>query len=130
GRTLMEGKVEYLLHPEQITTDDPDILRPIGPSPTTKGDKEQLAAPARPVLPGILLGDELYARTLRVYMGSDVDVACPMCGVGPTGPVPKMRPFRVAGHFYTGMYEFDSKLAYAALPDVQKFMGTPGEITG
>jgi lipoprotein-releasing system permease protein len=67
---------------------------------------------------------------LRVYMGSDVDVACPMCGVGPTGPIPKMRPFRVAGHFYTGMYEFDSKLAYAALADVQRFLGMQGEVTG
>ncbi|HXI59435.1 MAG TPA: FtsX-like permease family protein [Polyangia bacterium] len=130
GRTLMEGKVDYLLHPEQIVTDDPDVLRPVGPVGPGKGEKEELAAPARPVLPGILLGDELYARTLRVYMGSDVDVACPMCGVGPTGPIPKMRPFRVAGHFYTGMYEFDSKLAYAALADVQRFLGMQGEVTG
>ena len=127
GRTLMEGKVEYLQHPDEIPVDDPDFLRP---SMGDGKDKESPRGTGRPVLPGILLGDELYARTLRVYMGSDVDVACPMCGVGPTGPVPKMRPFRVAGHFYTGMYEFDSKLAYAALPDVQKFMGTPGEITG
>lgn len=127
GRTLIEGKVEYLEHPDQIATDDPDRL---GPSAGEGKDKESPTATGRPVLPGILLGDELYARTLRVYMGSDVDVACPMCGVGPTGPVPKMRPFRVAGHFYTGMYEFDSKLAYAALADVQRFLGTPGEITG
>ena len=131
GRTLMEGKVEYLQHPEEIPADDPDLFRPDGADGKDAGkDKEAPRATGRPVLPGILLGDELYARTLRVYMGSDVDVACPMCGVGPTGPVPKMRPFRVAGHFYTGMYEFDSKLAYAALADVQKFMGTPGEITG
>jgi lipoprotein-releasing system permease protein len=41
-----------------------------------------------------------------------------------------MRPFRVAGHFYTGMYEFDSKLAYAALADVQRFLGMQGEVTG
>ena len=54
-------------------------------------------------------------HTLRVFVGSDVDVACPMCGVGPTGPMPKLKPFRVAGHFYTGMYEFDSKLAYVSL---------------
>ena len=64
------------------------------------------------MLPGILLGEELYQRILRVFMGSEVDVACPMCGVGPVGPMPKLKPFRVAGHFYTGMYEFDSKLAY------------------
>jgi lipoprotein-releasing system permease protein len=138
GRTLVEGKVEYLLHPEQIATDDPDLLRPMdepdkdgqGGSEAGKGNKEKLAPAPRPVLPGILLGDELYARTLRVYMGSDVDVACPMCGVGPSGPIPKMRSFRVAGHFYTGMYEFDSKLAYAPLADVQRFLDMQGEVTG
>jgi lipoprotein-releasing system permease protein len=86
--------------------------------------------PPRPIVPGILLGDELYQHTLRVFVGSDVDIACPMCGVGPMGPMPKLKPFRVAGHFYTGMYEFDSKLAYVALGDAQKFLGTPGEVTG
>jgi lipoprotein-releasing system permease protein len=65
-----------------------------------------------------------------VYLGSDVDIACPMCGVGPTGPMPKLKPFRVAGHFYTGMYEFDSKLAYVALADAQRFLGMQGEVTG
>jgi len=65
-----------------------------------------------------------------VFVGSDVDIVCPVCGVGPAGPMPKLKPYRVAGHFYSGMYEFDSKLAYANLPDVQKFVGTPGEVTG
>ena len=32
------------------------------------------------VVPGILLGEELYERMLRVFLGSEVDVACPMCG--------------------------------------------------
>jgi lipoprotein-releasing system permease protein len=44
--------------------------------------------------------------------------------------MPKMKPFRVAGHFYTGMYEFDSKLAYVSLADAQKFLGMQGEVTG
>jgi lipoprotein-releasing system permease protein len=96
-------------------------------------EAEERAAHERRVrtpLPGILLGDELYARTLRVFVGSDVDVACPLCGVGPTGPTPKLKPFRVAGHFYTGMYEFDSKLAYVSLQDAQKFLGMGREVTG
>jgi lipoprotein-releasing system permease protein len=44
--------------------------------------------------------------------------------------MPKLKPFRVAGHFYTGMYEFDSKLAYVSLAEAQKFLGMPGEVTG
>jgi lipoprotein-releasing system permease protein len=106
-RTMQEGKLSWLSHPDQIPAD-----------------------PDRPQFPGILLGEELYQRILRVFVGSDVDIVCPICGVGPAGPMPKLKPFRVAGHFYSGMYEFDSKLAYADLPDVQKFVGAPGEVTG
>jgi lipoprotein-releasing system permease protein len=117
ARTLKEGKVDYLQRPADIPADEMEPSR-------DDADGE------RPVLPGVLLGEELFARTLRVYMGSDVDIACPMCGIGPSGPMPKLKPFRVAGHFYTGMYEFDSKLAYVALAEAQKFLGMPGEITG
>jgi lipoprotein-releasing system permease protein len=113
-RTLKEGKVSFLEHPEKIPN---EIFLPGG----SEGVR---------VLPGILLGEELFQHILRVFVGSEVDVACPMCGVGPTGPMPKLKPFRVAGHFYTGMYEFDSKLAYVALQDAQKFLGMQGEVTG
>jgi lipoprotein-releasing system permease protein len=179
-KTMQEGKISYLAHPEQIPTDDGELLRdstggdsasPLFPPPppdktsdktkattkdsvktTTSASKDAwkdsttnatrsaskaasktggaAPLPPRPAVPGILLGDELYQHTLRVFVGSDVDIACPMCGIGPLGPMPKLKPFRVAGHFYTGMYEFDSKLAYVALADAQKFLGTPGEVTG
>jgi len=133
GRTLVEGKVEYLEHPAEIPREEAEILRPI---PEEGGEVhgemhgEREARQGEGTLPGILLGEELYAHTLRVFLGSDVDVACPLCGVGPAGPMPKMKPFRVAGHFYTGMYEFDSKLAYVSLADAQKFLGMQGEVTG
>jgi lipoprotein-releasing system permease protein len=137
GRTLVEGKVQYLEHPAEIPREEAEILRPIPREGgevegeqhgDTHGERE--ARPGEGAPPGILLGEELYAHTLRVFLGSDVDVACPLCGVGPAGPMPKMKPFRVAGHFYTGMYEFDSKLAYVALADAQKFLGMQGEVTG
>jgi lipoprotein-releasing system permease protein len=134
ARTMKEGQVGWLEHPRDIPTEEADLMRaipsdaaePDGTEPVPKPDRN---AP-RAVVPGILLGEELFAHTLRVYLGSDVDIACPMCGVGPTGPMPKLKPFRVAGHFYTGMYEFDSKLAYVSLAEAQKFLGMPGEITG
>jgi lipoprotein-releasing system permease protein len=143
-RTLAEGKVAYLEHPEQIPREDAEIFHM---APGKDGDADaggEVEKPPRAhghagegeereaqrVVPGILLGEELYARTLRVFLGSDVDVACPLCGVGPAGPMPKLKPFRVAGHFYTGMYEFDSKLAYVSLADAQKFLAMQGEVTG
>src|SRR5262249_23919288 len=130
-----------LAHPEAIPTEEADLLRPIpAPEGDTEGARGMLGLPERPgpgaepapkkVLPGVLLGEELFAHTLRGYMGSDVDIACPMCGIGPIGPMPKLKSFRVAGHFYTGMYVFDSKLAYVSLAEAQKLLGVQGEVTG
>jgi lipoprotein-releasing system permease protein len=159
GSKMTEGKVEYLVTPDKIPPEDIELIpgsaswgldadpgeatagaskratggseaAPRKPAATAKAGAGEKGRAAAPVPPGILLGDELYARTLHVFVGSDVDVACPMCGVGPTGPMPRMRSFRVAGHFYTGMYEFDSKLAYISLPEAQKFLGMQGEVTG
>jgi lipoprotein-releasing system permease protein len=115
GSKMKEGKLDYLEHPADI----PNDIIPSREQPEGKR-----------VLPGILLGEELFQHVLRVFVGSEVDVACPMCGVGPVGPMPKLKPFRVAGHFYTGMYEFDSKLAYVSLRDAQKFLSMEGEVTG
>jgi lipoprotein-releasing system permease protein len=125
-RTLKEGNVGYLEHPEQIPNDLPIVL----PDLEKEKEKAQEKGEGPRLLPGILLGEELYQHILRVFVGSEVDVACPMCGVGPLGPMPKLKPFRVAGHFYTGMYEFDSKLAYVSLRDAQKFLGMEGEVSG
>jgi len=103
ARTLREGKVSALAAPR--------------------------AGEAR-ARPGIILGEELYARSLRVFVGSEVDVVCPLCKTGPTGPIPGLRTFRVVGHFYSGMYEYDSKLAYVSLEEAQRFLGAPGEVSG
>jgi lipoprotein-releasing system permease protein len=129
-RTMQEGKIAYLEHPELIPAEEGESLPPPEPSEKAAPPRPRAAAPPAPTLPAILLGDELYQHTLRVFVGSDVDIACPLCGIGPMGPMPKLKSFRVAGHFYTGMYEFDSKLAYVSLSEAQKFLHLPGEVTG
>lgn len=136
ARSLREGKLEHLDNPQQIKMS----ARTRGGGMLGALDDEEKGGPggeaeaAPPVTeglpPGIILGEELYARTLRVFVGSDVDVLCPLCGMGPSGPVPRMWPFRVAGHFYSGMYQFDSKLAYVSLTAAQRFLDMPDEVTG
>jgi lipoprotein-releasing system permease protein len=134
GRTLREGKIDDLAHPERVRStvpppDDPDEeVNGDAPPPDVKPTRRPPAAPD--VRPTIILGEELYGRNLRVFLGSEVMVVCPMCGLGPTGARPDSRYFRVAGHFYSGMYEFDSKLAYVALETAQKFLGMEDEVTG
>jgi lipoprotein-releasing system permease protein len=85
--------------------------------------------PPRPVYPGIIIGAEL-AKNLRLYVGDDVNVVAPLGGMSPAGPIPKSKPFRVAGIFYSGMYEYDTKFVYVTIPAAQRFLGLDGEVTG
>jgi len=78
------------------------------------------------VLPGIIVGREL-AASLKVVVGDRVNVVSPLGGeLGPQGPMPKSRPFRVAGIFYSGMFEYDSKFVYIHLREAESFFGIKG----
>jgi lipoprotein-releasing system permease protein len=80
------------------------------------------------VLPGILLGRELAAQ-LRVGVGDRVSVVSPLGGeLGPQGPMPKSRAFRVGGIFHSGMYEYDSKFVYILLSEAQAFFDVKGAL--
>lgn len=80
--------------------------------------------------PGVIIGREL-ARLLRVYVGDTVKLVSPISdAIGPTGPLPKLRRFRVAGIFYTGMHDYDRALAYLDLREAQRFFGRRGKATG
>ena len=62
-----------------------------------------------------------------VVVGDRVNVVSPLGGeLGPPGPMPKSRAFRVAGIFYSGMYEYDSKFVYILLEEAQKFFEREG----
>ncbi len=79
-----------------------------------------------PLLPGIVIGRELAAN-LKVVTGDRINVVSPVGGeLGPQGPMPKSRPFRVAGIFYSGMFEYDSKFVYVHLREAQSFFGVKG----
>jgi len=74
-------------------------------------------------LPGIILGEEL-ADLLWVGVGDRIHLINPVGGgIGPLGmPTPDVRPFRVAGIFYSGMYEYDTKWTYVTIDDAQTFL--------
>lgn len=73
--------------------------------------------------PGIILGQEL-ARHLTVTMGDTINIVSPMGRLGPLGMIPKFKRFAVVGIFDSGMYEYDSKLAYISIPEAQDFFST------
>ncbi|HSD22430.1 MAG TPA: ABC transporter permease [Anaeromyxobacter sp.] len=116
--SIEEGKLAWLEEPAQI------------PLPGRGDHAEEARPPVRAgkVLPGIVVGREL-ARQLRVFVGDQVNVVSPFGDLGPAGPQPKSRPFRVAAIFRSGMFEYDSKFAYVELAEGQRFFGTGDAIT-
>ncbi len=82
--------------------------------------------------PGIILGKELSMR-LGTFMGDSVNVVSPVgptSAIGAVAMVPKIRTFTVVGVFESGMYEYDSSLAYIALGDAQKFFNMGNTVSG
>ncbi len=72
-------------------------------------------------VPGIILGKQL-ATNLRVGLGSKVRLISPSGPLTPMGIIPKIKTCRVVGIFESGMYEYDSSLAYMSIPAVQEFL--------
>lgn len=78
---------------------------------------------------GIVIGKEL-AGMLGVFLGDPVNVVSPLGRITPLGMVPKMTRFKVVGIFDAGLYEYDTGLAYIALPEAQKFFDLGNRVTG
>jgi lipoprotein-releasing system permease protein len=146
SRELIRGRLAYLGHPERLLTVSGEERRPVtsresddaqGPAPGPTPVQPQLppgiaplppaVGPAADVLPGVIVGREL-ASNLRLSVGDEVRVVSPFGGmVTPAGTLPKTRLFRVAGIFYSGMYEYDTKYAYVTIPVAQNFFNFQGD---
>jgi lipoprotein-releasing system permease protein len=133
--------------------DDDDDLEEIGdnddgaPAPerpirlTREGDTRVLTVPMRDSggsqrtksLPGVLVGRELEKQT-HMYRGQEVRVVSPLsdpANPDATGtPIPFNRDYRVAGIFYTGMYEYDLKQVYVTLDSFQEFLDRGDAVDG
>jgi lipoprotein-releasing system permease protein len=145
AKQIEVGSLEYLDQPEKLRDvqpqfpkedDEEDIKPPKDALKLEPGAEQHLLKPPpkeapeqRRVIPGVIIGREL-AKNLRLYLGDDVNIVSPMGGIGPSGPIPKSKPFRVAGIFFSGMFEYDSKKIYMSIPAAQKFLSMDGEITG
>jgi lipoprotein-releasing system permease protein len=79
--------------------------------------------------PGIILGKELSMR-LGVFTGDTLNVVSPVGPVTGASMTPKIRQFVVVGIFQSGMYEYDSSLAYIELGEAQKFFNMGASVTG
>jgi len=114
AKNLSTGQLADLSRPvkvKQSPIDDPT-------SPAVETEK-----------PGIILGKELALR-LGVFVGDTVNVVSPVGPISAIGMVPKIRTFALAALFESGMYEYDSSLAYIDLAEAQKFFNMGQTVTG
>ncbi len=77
--------------------------------------------------PSVLLGSELMQR-LDVEPGQELTLFSPVFRMTPAGMMPRMSKVKVAGHFRTGYYEYDSGLIYISLDDAQRLFDSQGSV--
>jgi lipoprotein-releasing system permease protein len=93
-----------------------------------EGNLQKLEDPTAKT-PGVVVGKEL-AKNLGLFVGDTIDVISPMGNITPFGMMPKLRHFKLVGIFNTGMFEYDSTLAYVSLDEAQQFLGMGDVVTG
>ncbi len=117
GKNITAGRLEEL-------EPDSGVAPPAAPRPG--------APPAPASQPGMALGKELALR-LGVTVGDSVNVVSPVGSGASLSSVlmtPKIRTFKVVAIFQSGMYEYDSSLAYLSLAEAQKFFNMNAASTG
>lgn len=77
----------------------------------------------------IIIGKEL-AEHLHVSLGHKINVVSPAGKMTPIGMTPRIKRFRVSGIFDSGMYEYDSSLAFISIKAGQKFFRMGENVTG
>ncbi len=78
---------------------------------------------------GIILGTEL-SRTLGADVGDVIGILSPSVRMTPLGIIPNIKMVEVVGVFKSGMYEYDSNLAFISIESAQKLFNLPGKVTG
>jgi lipoprotein-releasing system permease protein len=119
GGALIEG----ILPDMELTVSD--LLKT-----ATPGSVEALQPQPGPVsasnadLPPILLGKDL-AETVGAVIGDKVTLISPQGELTPYGVIPKWTPFRLAGIFHSGFYQYDSAMGFVRLADSQRLFHEP-----
>ncbi|WHZ21825.1 MAG: Lipoprotein releasing system transmembrane protein LolC/LolE [Nitrospira sp.] len=114
AKNLIDGSLGDLKQPVKVTIPEKE-REPNGPDTAMR--------------PGIILGKELSMR-LGVFPGDSLNVVSPVGPITGASMTPKIRQFVVVGIFQSGMYEYDSSLAYIELGEAQKFFNMGASVTG
>jgi len=95
------------------------------PAEMKAGSLDDLTKPGP--FPGIVVGRELADR-LGLGLGDMVSLMSPAGKESAAGFSPKVKTFAICGLFKSGMYEYDSTLAYVSIPAAQDLLGFKRDI--
>ena len=137
SKTAVQGIILRGIQPSQETRvtdleanmkfgDLAELTRPFTPSTSPDSGRD---TPSSTNPPGIILGKELAFR-LGVFIGDTINVVSPVGPMTSLTMTPKIRPYTVVGVFESGMFEYDSSLAYISLDEAQKFFNLGETVTG
>jgi lipoprotein-releasing system permease protein len=107
-----ERRVSHLL--DHATPGALQALEPVNQASSASGG----------ALPPIVLGGDL-ADTVGADAGDAVTVISPQGDLTPMGIIPKWQPFRLAGTYHTGFYQYDSAMGFLRLADAQRLFDEP-----
>ena len=111
------------------------LVRGVVPADETRVsgiDRHLLSGSIAQLVPGayrVILGSAL-AADLGARVGDRVVLVVAQGDVTPVGIIPRMRSFEVAGILSVGMYEYDRRIALAAMADVAKLAQMGDDISG
>ena len=91
-------------------------------------EKEQASSDGSK-LQGIIIGREL-SKMLGVGLGEPITVISPAGLITPSGLMPRWKKFFIVGIFESGMYEYDTTLAYLSMKNAQSFLKMADDATG
>jgi lipoprotein-releasing system permease protein len=91
---------------------------------------QNFVRPEVAVLDGLLVGQELVNQ-ISLYTGQEIRIISPLPDTSPDGlSIPRLQNFRIAGKFFSGMYEYDLKYVYCSLSALQSFLDLGDEVNG
>ncbi|AGF80051.1 lipoprotein releasing system, transmembrane protein, LolC/E family [Desulfocapsa sulfexigens DSM 10523] len=99
------------------------------PEQMVEGSIDGLIQDTNARLPGIILGIAM-AADLHVTVGGKVRLISPAGPLTPMGIIPKIKTCQIVGIFESGMYEYDSTIAYMHIPAVQDFLESGDVVHG
>jgi lipoprotein-releasing system permease protein len=134
----LDEYVELLDGGSEVETDLEAFAQDAGPTVKSFSEDDwDLPAPdhnsVRPevaVLDGLLVGQELVNQ-ISLYTGQEIRIISPLPDTSPDGlSIPRLQNFRIAGKFFSGMYEYDLKYVYCSLSALQSFLDLGDEVNG